>query len=211
MFIPSSLCVSVTLFLDHFEEKTERYAVSCLLAAAKWTTPHTLANKTFTNSTRLISLSCDFLLLCSCRACTSSQPTTACTWLQGRPKGWVPVAEDDGPMKQRLLANDCASFYIVKSLADRCKKIHAGDEVIQVNHQTVVRLFCTFFLITTTSQHWYIPTFYLESCFCYVLGFFWLDASRSSFFTSKIWTSRQPPLHREPVVAQVAAASASCW
>uniref|UniRef100_A0A8C7ZMJ0 Connector enhancer of kinase suppressor of Ras 2b n=1 Tax=Oryzias sinensis TaxID=183150 RepID=A0A8C7ZMJ0_9TELE len=26
------------------------------------------------------------------------------------------------------------------SLADRCKKIHAGDEVIQVNHQTVVRL-----------------------------------------------------------------------
>lgn len=27
-----------------------------------------------------------------------------------------------------------------KSLADRCKKIHAGDEVIQVNHQTVVRL-----------------------------------------------------------------------
>uniref|UniRef100_A0A674PEN4 Connector enhancer of kinase suppressor of Ras 2b n=1 Tax=Takifugu rubripes TaxID=31033 RepID=A0A674PEN4_TAKRU len=25
------------------------------------------------------------------------------------------------------------------SLADRCKKIHAGDEVIQVNHQTVVR------------------------------------------------------------------------
>lgn len=42
---------------------------------------------------------------------------------------------------QQLLANGCASFNIVQSLADRCKKIHAGDEVIQVNHQTVVRLF----------------------------------------------------------------------
>lgn len=31
-----------------------------------------------------------------------------------------------------------------QSLADRCKKIHAGDEVIQVNHQTVVRTFCLF-------------------------------------------------------------------
>lgn len=28
----------------------------------------------------------------------------------------------------------------LKSPADRCKKIHAGDEVIQVNHQTVVGL-----------------------------------------------------------------------
>lgn len=26
----------------------------------------------------------------------------------------------------------------VQSPADQCKKIHAGDEVIQVNHQTVV-------------------------------------------------------------------------
>lgn len=44
-------------------------------------------------------------------------------------------------MKQQLFADDCASLNIIQSLADRCKKIHAGDEVIQVNHQTVVRLF----------------------------------------------------------------------
>lgn len=31
-------------------------------------------------------------------------------------------------------------FFPQKSPADRCKKIHAGDEVIQVNHQTVVRV-----------------------------------------------------------------------
>lgn len=28
----------------------------------------------------------------------------------------------------------------LQSPADQCKKIHAGDEVIQVNHQTVVSL-----------------------------------------------------------------------
>lgn len=34
----------------------------------------------------------------------------------------------------------CLSLCVrLQSLADRCKKIHAGDEVIQVNHQTVVR------------------------------------------------------------------------
>ena len=31
-----------------------------------------------------------------------------------------------------------------QSLADRCKKIHAGDEVIQVNHQTVVGALITY-------------------------------------------------------------------
>lgn len=37
----------------------------------------------------------------------------------------------------------CPSALCPKSPADRCKKIHAGDEVIQVNHQTVVG--CVFF------------------------------------------------------------------
>lgn len=39
-----------------------------------------------------------------------------------------------------LWLSDCGSLSAPQSLADRCKKIHAGDEVIQVNHQTVVRL-----------------------------------------------------------------------
>lgn len=30
------------------------------------------------------------------------------------------------------------SISSLQSPADQCKKIHAGDEVIQVNHQTVV-------------------------------------------------------------------------
>lgn len=30
------------------------------------------------------------------------------------------------------------SISFLQSPADQCKKIHAGDEVIQVNHQTVV-------------------------------------------------------------------------
>lgn len=32
----------------------------------------------------------------------------------------------------------CPSELLLQSPADLCKKIHAGDEVIQVNHQTVV-------------------------------------------------------------------------
>lgn len=44
----------------------------------------------------------------------------------------------DSEMEQQLMT---VSRSIHQSLADRCKKIHAGDEVIQVNHQTVVRCF----------------------------------------------------------------------
>lgn len=73
--------------------------------------------------------------------------------ITGTTEGVSPIDDDDGIMKQRLLSNDCTSFNIVQSLADRCKKIHAGDEVIQVNHQTVVRLFCTCIPITTTFSH----------------------------------------------------------
>lgn len=58
--------------------------------------------------------------------------------------------------------NDPASLSIHQSLADRCKKIHAGDEVIQVNHQTVVRphfllsgLFCVFFTFTVWICIWF--------------------------------------------------------
>lgn len=41
-------------------------------------------------------------------------------------------------------ASACVCLLCLKSPADRCKKIHAGDEVIQVNHQTVVGLmFCS--------------------------------------------------------------------
>lgn len=66
-------------------------------------------------------------------------------------------------MKLQLLANGCASFNIVQSLADRCKKIHAGDEVIQVNHQTVVSIF------SVHSRHLNIvPKFYGDSCFCFL-------------------------------------------
>lgn len=111
------------------------------------TAVQTRAVEKFTHSMKLVpwfvesALRCDFPLLCRRRACTSSQRTTACTSSQGRPKGWVPVTDHDGTMKQQLMANGFASFNIPQSLADRCKKIHAGDEVIQVNHQTVVRLF----------------------------------------------------------------------
>lgn len=57
------------------------------------TAVQTRAVEKFTNSTRLVpwfvesALGCDFPLLCRCRACTSSQRTTACTSSQGRPKG----------------------------------------------------------------------------------------------------------------------------
>jgi len=45
------------------------------------------------------------------------------------------------------------SLLLFQSPADRCKKIHAGDEVIQVNHQTVVSVSIihnhfTFYLLT---------------------------------------------------------------
>lgn len=45
-------------------------------------------------------------------------------------------------------ANGPVSLPLHQSLADRCKKIHAGDEVIQVNHQTVVRISILFRPIT---------------------------------------------------------------
>lgn len=45
-------------------------------------------------------------------------------------------------------ANGHVSLPLHQSLADRCKKIHAGDEVIQVNHQTVVRILCSFHVLT---------------------------------------------------------------
>jgi hypothetical protein len=40
--------------------------------------------------------------------------------------------------KKRLLMLILFLLCYIQSPADRCKKIHAGDEVIQVNHQTVV-------------------------------------------------------------------------
>lgn len=52
-------------------------------------------------------------------------------------------------------ANGYVSLPLHQSLADRCKKIHAGDEVIQVNHQTVVRISILFDLITN-SVRWLI-------------------------------------------------------
>lgn len=52
-------------------------------------------------------------------------------------------------------ANGHVSLPLHQSLADRCKKIHAGDEVIQVNHQTVVRIFCSFHVITLSDHSLY--------------------------------------------------------
>lgn len=49
-------------------------------------------------------------------------------------------------------ANGHVSLPLHQSLADRCKKIHAGDEVIQVNHQTVVRIPVLFHLITDSDR-----------------------------------------------------------
>lgn len=58
--------------------------------------------------------------------------------------------------------NNCGSIHstsvsvcllCLKSPADRCKKIHAGDEVIQVNHQTVVGLmFCSSARVNTGAK-----------------------------------------------------------
>lgn len=61
--------------------------------------------------------------------------------------------------------NDSLSAH--QSLADRCKKIHAGDEVIQVNHQTVVSpcffAFRLFFFSYLMSEFAYV-SFFLCKC-----------------------------------------------
>lgn len=60
--------------------------------------------------------------------------------------------------------NDSASLSIHQSLADRCKKIHAGDEVIQVNHQTVVRphsLLSALFFVFVIFPDWICIWFFL--------------------------------------------------
>lgn len=47
-----------------------------------------------------------------------------------------------------FFVSDLFHLYLSQSPADRCKKIHAGDEVIQVNHQTVVRVVSIICILT---------------------------------------------------------------
>lgn len=72
----------------------------------------------------------------------------------------------------------CLPILPLQSPADQCKKIHAGDEVIQVNHQTVVSLkaskpnsvviknnsICTFYVFPLCTH----TTNCLFSILCYV-------------------------------------------
>lgn len=44
------------------------------------------------------------------------------------------------------------SLSLLQSPADHCKKIHAGDEVIQVNHQTVVCIIAWLTSVLTLHQ-----------------------------------------------------------
>lgn len=66
--------------------------------------------------------------------------------------------------------DDRASLTILQSLADRCKKIHAGDEVIQVNHQTVVRLSLLFhvgfflYLLCEFAYDFFPPEYFPADC-----------------------------------------------
>lgn len=73
-----------------------------------------------------------------------------------------------------LWLSDCGSLSAPQSLADRCKKIHAGDEVIQVNHQTVVRL-------QTLLPGYFYVFFMFPAWICIWIFFFLLCNFLSSF------------------------------
>lgn len=93
------------------------------------------------------------------RACTLNQPMMAYMSSQALQREWVVIFNISVQYFISSwhawtigctcnLHNNCVfcnphviqwlSLSLFQSLADRCKKIHAGDEVIQVNHQTVV-------------------------------------------------------------------------
>lgn len=64
---------------------------------------------------------------------------------------------------------------VFQSLADRCKKIHAGDEVIQVNHQTVVRptyfsqpslFMCLYVCCLNLNFGCFLCSFFICTCLC---------------------------------------------
>lgn len=99
---------------------------------------------------------------CLCfRGCTSNQRMMDSTWSPEPQRMWVLVSHGRklyAPPKHNLWSQIplwqwirtlmypdfvSISFFLLQFLppqspADLCKKIHAGDEVIQVNHQTVV-------------------------------------------------------------------------